>query len=133
MIDTVLFIGFLLGWLWCIWFAAGWLGRDMGDPVDYLFGATFGLLLGWFVWPFVAVGRLIYIAWVKWGPEDTDLTDLLETVFPGPREIESRGDRNRKLLKEKERELELYRAWSRTTNAGKEGYSFEDYLVDQSG
>lgn len=131
MTDLIFWIVYAIGFLWGWRFLAGALVHSVTydpDPVDYVMGALLSAILSLFAWPIVAFLRTVFVAWKKFAPEGKE-GDILSFLYPAPKEIEHH---TAKKLREKERELELYKAWSRTENAGKPGYSFEDYVLDQS-
>jgi hypothetical protein len=79
-----------------------------GDPdgADFCFALFMGSLVTLF-WPILAIGRGIFVTWVKYG---SDRTAVLGNFFPEPKEIETAKQKRQRLDREKAEQVRLQRA-----------------------
>ena len=113
MIDAIFITVYIIGWLWGTRFAGGAFFTDMGydDAIDLVFAVLIGLCCG-FGWPRLLVGRLAYVGWVKYVPDNLDYS-FAEKIFPAPKPVESYSERKQlKAVSERE-ELEMLREWAK--------------------
>ena len=110
MIDLIIGLILGIGYLWGVRFIAGVLAADLGYNLDGAgkFMCVFGGMFFGLAWPFIAIGRISYVLWHKFGPENLD---LIEALFPEPKEIESRRERRNRLLNEREADLSKRERW----------------------
>lgn len=103
---------YLAGYLWFWRYHVGYAIHEVSDYSDVVDISLCNVFLGTITamfWPLTVTGRGLYILWTKY-----DLGERvggLERFFPGPKEIETSHERKRRLLDEREEELERRERW----------------------
>lgn len=119
-VFMILLIPYVIGYLWTYRYTVGYILSDTGGQPDgaSVFIAVFLGLIFNIVWPVFVVGRVVYVLYVKHGIGETK---RIESVFPGPKSVETKAEKNVRLEREaqhmmaerrrqinaRERELEL--------------------------
>jgi hypothetical protein len=100
----LLVIAYLLPALYTFRWIMGWVtcGR-IDDWNEFMVGLMAGILVSPF-WPILWGYRWGYRGWVRFGPEEKDMKVHLSRLFPDPPVLETKQERNERLLKEKEAE-----------------------------
>lgn len=107
--DVLLLAGYIMGWLWCVWYMFRVFNTDLGidDLFEFLMALFLGGLVGLF-WPIVAACRLTYIGWVRYMPEFALDADRL---FPEIEAPKTRKERMADKLAKREEELAKREKW----------------------
>lgn len=97
---------YLAGYLWFWRYHVGYLYDQVycPDAVDLVLCLVGGSLTA-IMWPVTAPIRAVYVAGIKYGPEDFDAS----TLFPGPKEVETRAERQERKAREAQEQINAAR------------------------
>ncbi len=104
----ILLIAYVVGFVWLWRYHVGYIidnftsdYRDL-DGVDFGFSLFFGTM-ACFAWPVTLLGRVVFILWQKNMAENTG---VLEILFPGPGEIETKQEKRQRIARSQQELIE---------------------------
>lgn len=110
MMETILFVGYLLTCLWGFRFAAGAYVYDMtpkGHRVsgeDFMLGMLIGVI-GALISPAMLPARIVYVVWRKHLVDNPMTDNVIHLMFPAPKEIETKREKRERLERERAEEI----------------------------
>lgn len=109
IIGIIYGLGYLVTFRYVMGYFLSEVACDPVDAFDFFFSTAASLIVT-AAWPIVVAGRGLYVLGVKYGPADDE---WWKGIFPAPKEVESRYERNKRLRREKEAELTRRERWVR--------------------